>query len=490
MGGMAWRHGVETSAVMEADARTSDREEGELESDVDEKEPVKGVEEVEDGSDVDEAAWIEARRKKRRMIAEKHRHDTRANAREATVERTEEIHVEEEKSKEKPKPRETKVQDELDMFSDSPADKDVDGVGVAHATTGLRDSWDDVEGYYIFQVGEVLDQRYKVTSAHGKGVFSTVLRAIDLEAEPRGIQTSEVAIKVIRANEVMLKAGRQEQEILQTLAKYDPNNQKFCIRMTDSFEYRNHLCLVFEPMALNLREVLKKYGRGIGISIRAVQVYATQFFVALQHLKFCNIIHADIKPDNILANDEKNPTVVKICDLGSAMTRGENELTPYLASRFYRAPEVILGMRYDVPMDMWSVGCCLFELYTGRILFPGRTNNEMLKYMMDYKGPFSKKMLRRGIFSSRHFDDSGAFGLLEEDKVSGQQVRKILHVMKASKNLTRALQSSTLRPDPATKRKVNQLGDLLEKIFVLDPEKRITVDEALAHPFIREPLQS
>lgn len=68
------------------------------------------------------------------------------------------------------------------------------------------------------------------------------------------------------------------------------------------------------------------------------------------------------------------------------MFAGDNEITPYLVSRFYRSPEVILGLPYDHPMDMWSVGCVLYELYTGQILFPGRTNNEMLKLMMDVKG--------------------------------------------------------------------------------------------------------
>lgn len=83
-------------------------------------------------------------------------------------------------------------------------------------------------------------------------------------------------------------------------------------------------------------------------------------------------------------NDRR--TVVKLCDFGSAMFSGDNEITPYLCSRFYRAPEVILGLPYDHPMDMWSIGCVVYELLTGRILFPGKTNNEMLKLMMDVKG--------------------------------------------------------------------------------------------------------
>ena len=85
--------------------------------------------------------------------------------------------------------------------------------------------------------------------------------------------------------------------------------------------------------------------------------------------------------------------------------------------------------RADTPMDMWSIGCVLYELYTGKILFPGRSNNEMLKLVMDVQGPFPKKMLRRGAFADRHFDladPNCAFFHIEEDPVTRQPVR-VLH---------------------------------------------------------------
>ena len=89
---------------------------------------------------------------------------------------------------------------------------------------------------------------------------------------------------------------------------------------------------------MNLREVLKKFGKDIGINIKAVRIYAQQLLLALSLLVKCNLLHADIKPDNILVNDSKN--VIKLCDLGSASDANENDITPYLVSRFYRAPEI------------------------------------------------------------------------------------------------------------------------------------------------------
>ena len=90
-------------------------------------------------------------------------------------------------------------------------------------------------------------------------------------------------------------------------------------------------------------------------------------------------------------------SVIKICDFGSAFKEDskENDPTPYLVSRFYRAPEISLGLRYMLPIDVWAAGCCVYEMFTGKILFPGKTNNEMLKLFMEVKGQVPHKMLRK-----------------------------------------------------------------------------------------------
>lgn len=171
--------------------------------------------------------------------------------------------------------------------------------------------------------------------------------------------------------------------------------------------------------SINLRDVLKKSGiRDVGISLNAVRAYAYQMFLGLSLLRKCNILHADLKPDNVLVNDTQ--TMLKICDLGSASDASENDITQYLVSRFYRAPEIILGMNYDFAIDMWSVGCTLYELYTGKILFTGRTNNQMLRSMMECRGRFSTKLLRKGQFTGLHFDDMGNFRSVETDSVTGR----------------------------------------------------------------------
>lgn len=130
------------------------------------------------------------------------------------------------------------------------------------------DPSDDKEGYYSFQIGEVLNKRYQVLGFHGQGVFSNVLKAMDLE------EKKEVAIKLLRSHDLMKRAGRKEMKILRTLSDADPESKCNVIQLLSSFEDRDHLCLVLEPMDLNLRQILKKYGHNVGLSIKAVRFYA------------------------------------------------------------------------------------------------------------------------------------------------------------------------------------------------------------------------
>ena len=126
---------------------------------------------------------------------------------------------------------------------------------------------------------------------------------------------------------------------------------------------------------MNLREVLKKYGKNVGLHITAVRSYARQLFRALRLLKKCQILHADIKPDNILVNETK--LVLKLCDFGFARNlpqqKGNQNMTDYVATRWYRSPELLLGDKYSKEVDIWAIGCIMGELTDGEPLFPGES---------------------------------------------------------------------------------------------------------------------
>ncbi|KAI5104006.1 serine/threonine-protein kinase PRP4-like [Silurus meridionalis] len=342
----------------------------------------------------------------------------------------------------------------------------------------LRDNWTDAEGYYRVNIGEMLDKRYDVYGYTGQGVFSNVIRARDLARAGQ-----EVAVKIIRNNELMQKTGLKELEFLKKLNDADPDDKFHCVRLFRHFYHKQHLCLVFEPLSMNLREVLKKYGKDVGLHIKAVRSYSQQLFLALKLLKRCNILHADIKPDNILVNESK--TILKLCDFGSASHIAENDITPYLVSRFYRAPEIIIGKPYDYGIDMWSVGCTLYELYTGKILFPGKTNNHMLKLAMDLKGKMPNKMIRKGLFKDQHFDQNLNFLYTEVDKVTEREKVTVMSSINPTKDLLNDMVGRQRLPEDQRK-KVIQLKDLMDQILVLDPAKRISINQALQHPYIQE----
>ncbi|KAK0662187.1 Serine/threonine-protein kinase prp4 [Lasiodiplodia hormozganensis] len=375
--------------------------------------------------------------------------------------------------------------DDDDMFAETPAKvsentENAKAPQVKKLDSSMLDVWDDPQGYYKVILNELLDDRYEVQARLGKGVFSEVVRAKDIRTG------NLVAIKIIRNDEILRKAGVKEIEMLEKLIDNDPEDKRHCIRLERSFDHKHHLCMVFEHLSINLREVLKKFGRDVGLHLKAVRSYAQQMFVALSLLRKCNIVHADIKPDNMLVNE--NRTILKICDLGSAADISECEVPAgLLVSRFYRAPEIMLGIPHDYGIDMWAVGCTLFELYTGKILFTGRDNNQMLRSIQECRGKLSPKLLKKGWadYVFEHFDvNFQMFRSVETDKITGKDVTRMMNFVKPSRDLKSRLISSTKGLSEAEIKEINLFYDLLDKCLALNPEKRITPTEALKHPFI------
>lgn len=155
---------------------------------------------------------------------------------------------------------------------------------------------DDKDGYYKIRIGEILNGRYQIQSPLGRGMFSGVARAVDITTKDL------VAIKIMRNNDALRKGGYTEIAILEKLNNADPDSRKHIVKFERSFDYKGHLCMVFENLSLNLREVLRKFGNNVGINLGATRTYAYQIFVSLAHMRKCSIIHADLKPDNILVS--------------------------------------------------------------------------------------------------------------------------------------------------------------------------------------------
>jgi serine/threonine-protein kinase PRP4 len=354
---------------------------------------------------------------------------------------------------------------------------------------------DDDDGYYNFRVGELLcGGRYEVLGYYGKGMYSSVIRAMRKPlAGGGGGAECEVAIKLLRNNAHMKRSGKKEVKVLRRLEEVAEARgvQNFCLKLAEHFEEQGHMCLVFEAMDMNLTEVVKMYGHHVGLSIKAVRSYAFKMLKALLLLKNADIIHADIKPDNILVSKDRNE--VKLADFGTAFESQEAEETNQLVSRFYRAPEIIIGLfPHSYPLDMFSLGCCLFEIATGRYLLNSNSDNHHLKLIMEISGPFPKKILLQAqpAFAAKHFSLSqsdGEFRFLEHfpDPLDSSNVllRHLQMPSKPSRSiLTELLESYDASSLNNTELAwVQRLAHLITQCLVLDPKKRITPEEALQH---------
>lgn len=437
-------------------------------------------------SDVDEEVLIEERRIKRKQLIEKLEKSSANLVPSTTTEASTASNGDNNNSQEESCPQNDIIEKvgHTDMFAetdfsiqDTRNKKSNLSTNYKESCPNLTDNWDDPDGYYNVIVGETLNNRYTVKKIVGQGVFSNVIHAHDTS-----YNSTEVAIKMLRNNDLMYKTGLKEIAFLRELNNADPHNKYHCIRFITKFMHRGHLCMVLEAMHIDLRFVLKKYGKHHGLNMKALHSYSVQLLLALKLLKKVGIVHCDIKPDNILVNEKKN--VLKLCDLGSACKIDDNDATPYLVSRFYRAPEIILGINYDYGIDLWSSACTIYELATGKIMFTGNSNNKMLKYIMNMKGKIPHKVIRKGRFKDQHFDSNYNFLYHKKDEVTEKEKVVEISNFTVNRNLHNELKHAFKEQTMNDEKKLSQLKDLLDKMIMLDPTQRPTIGDCLKHPFI------
>lgn len=413
-------------------------------------------------------------------------------------------------------------EEEFDMFSTSVSPVMVapnTGVVVDQPTqTSVTKSghdqadWDDAEGYYKAVIGEtisLLDNTIclRVMGVVGKGVFSTVVKCTTISNSSSAQIPPLVAMKVIRFNETMAKAALNELQTLQKL-KGSPGIVPLILPTGSTpLDFRGHVVMLFTFMDYNLRDVLQKFGKGVGLSLQAVRSYFGQLLAAATHLQKHGIIHADLKPDNILVSSDFG--AVQLADFGSAIHVNSPEqasVTPYLVSRFYRAPEIILGLPPTHSVDLWSLAVSVTELFLGDVVFRGKTNNDMLYVFMQHLGPFSNRIIRQHMVQCqklpipRHFRQDGPnfnFTLQTIDTVSGTPVHKVLSLQPNNSNdpkfpLATPLKTKLLKAKSAndSKRMVNQFADLVQQCLALDPSRRIALKDALRHEFFQQTKDS
>lgn len=211
-----------------------------------------------------------------------------------------------------------------------------------------------------------------------------------------------MALKIIRNEAKFCTQAKVEIRILEEVLMKDPWGKSNIIHMKHAFFFRGHPCLVFELLHQNLYEFLREFNFA-GISMELILRFCIQILQGLAFLSKQNIIHCDLKPENILLR-QKNKTGIKIIDVGSGCYSHEQIYT-YIQSRFYRAPEIILGVPYTTAIDMWSMGCILVELYQGCPLFPGEDEQDQMGMFMELLGVPPGELVERGARSKKFFVD-------------------------------------------------------------------------------------
>lgn len=232
------------------------------------------------------------------------------------------------------------------------------------------------DGDYNIVVGEPLysnNEIYEVLSFLGRGTFGQVVKC-RCHASNR-----IVAIKILKNHPSYLRQGNVEVQILQTLSQHDTEAHNI-VRAIECFQHRSHMCLVFELLEQNLYEFLKS-NNFRPLDLREIRPIAQQVLTALSKLRSLGLIHADLKPENIMLvcpTDGIMRYRVKVIDFGSACHSSKAMQNTYLQSRYYRAPEILLGLPFNEAIDMWSLGCVIAELFLGWPLYPGSSEYDQV----------------------------------------------------------------------------------------------------------------
>ncbi|XP_072929306.1 uncharacterized protein Doa isoform X2 [Epargyreus clarus] len=335
---------------------------------------------------------------------------------------------------------------------------------------------DDKDGHLVYWPGYVMGARYKIIDTLGEGTFGKVVEVKDLEMEHR------MALKIIKNVEKYREAAKLEINVLEKLADVDPDCKNLCVKMLDWFEYHGHMCIAFEMLGQSVFDFLKDNNYQ-PYPLEQVRHISYQLIYSVLFLHDNKLTHTDLKPENILFVDSDYEVVsvynsskkkhdlrrvkrsdVRLIDFGSATFDHEHHST-IVSTRHYRAPEVILELGWSQPCDVWSIGCIMFELHLGITLFQTHDNREHLAMMERILGPIPYRMARKT--RTKYF----YHGKLDwDDKSSAGR-----YVRENCKPLLKYLQSNS--------EEHRQLFDLIARMLEYEPSQRITLRDALKHPF-------
>ncbi|XP_060629164.1 mitogen-activated protein kinase 13 [Anolis sagrei] len=305
-------------------------------------------------------------------------------------------------------------------------------------------------GFYKQEVNKIvweLPRRYTSIVSVGSGAYGSVCSSIDKKTGEK------VAIKKLCRpfqSEIFAKRAYRELTLLKHMQHENVIGLLDVFTSATSFEGFQDFYLVMPYMRTDLQKIM-----GHQFSEEKIQYLIYQVLKGLKYIHSAGIIHRDLKPGNLAVNEDCE---LKILDFGLAR-HTDTEMTGYVVTRWYRAPEVILNwMHYNQTVDIWSVGCIMAEMLTGKTLFKGKDYLDQLTLILKVTGSPGEEFIQK-----------------LEDKAAKSYIQTMPKIPK--------MDLSRLFP------RASPLAvDLLDKMLQLDVEKRLTATQALAHPYF-EPFR-
>ena len=351
---------------------------------------------------------------------------------------------------------------------------------------------------WLPKAGSLVAGRFLVEDVLGSAAFSTTLRCEDLGVKGSGSAASaavwqqhggyaprerhaRVCLKMIKNSKDYFDQSLDEIKILQHInSRGDPDRHRV-VAFLDSFYYREHLFLVTELLRENLYEFnrfLREADAPPYFTLPRLCRVARQVLGALSFLHSLGIVHSDIKPENILI-ESFSRCLVKVVDFGSACFTTDRHTT-YIQSRSYRAPEVVLGHRYDGRIDIWSLGAVLAELLTGYVLFQNDSVAAMLARIASIcgsRGRFPDAFLETAPERQAFFTPQDI--IYERAGEDAAEPVMLLYPKKTSLH-------HRLKLPPADRMSAQEASflDCMSGLLRIDPEERLDADAALQQAWI------
>lgn len=381
----------------------------------------------------------------------------RSRTRSRSASRARRRHRRREKSRQRRRDREKKKKERRDTTDEESSD----------------DSADDSVGHHQGKAGDTLNSRFIIEKEIGVGTFGRVLRCTDSH------NGRKVAVKVVRRVERYCDSAKIEADILYDISCY-AEGKKLCSQIIARFLENGHYCIVLEELGRSLYDYLKENSYK-GFPLDYVRSFSGQLLDCMTFLKSINLIHTDLKPENILIASRDDEIInvdgcamtlprnrhIKVIDFGGA-TYDDEHKSSIVNTRQYRGPEVILGLGWSFPSDLWSCGCIIAEIFSGELFFGTHSNIEHLALMEKSLGRFPAEMISESRESSKYFNSKG---VVRADVLSKQNMKRVDEMPTIQNLVGQSCESG--------------FDLVLEGLLRIDPTERVEAPELLMLPFFQ-----